>query len=134
MSYNICFTNLDLNSRPQLKEMYALITPAYAAQWKVIGTLLGMAKGRLDTIESTYPINLFWCCNKMLETWLETDTTAVWKDVIAAIDSPAVKETQSPPISPKNEIPKNITEDIVGTYIRMCVGLTNINSTFQHKQ
>ena len=96
--------------------MYTLITPEYAAYWKVIGTLIGMSKGRLDTIELSYPINLNWCCNKMLETWLEINPTAIWKDVITAIDSPAIKEIQYHPASPKYEVPNYIAEDAVGMF------------------
>lgn len=108
---------LDLNSVPLLKDLYVLITPEYAANWKVIGTLLGMTKGRLDIIESTYPTNLVWCCNKMLETWLEIEPNALWKDVIEALDSPVIKVTQTPPTSPKYEIPSCIPEDVVGMFI-----------------
>ena len=34
-----------LNSPPKLKDLYNLITPEYAAHWKIIGTLLGIEKG-----------------------------------------------------------------------------------------
>ena len=97
--------------------MYTLITPEYAAYWKIIGTLLGMTKGRLDTIEVTNPTNLYWCCNKMLEAWLELEPTVVWKDMIVAIDSPAVHKIQSPPSSPKNEVPYCISSDIAGMHV-----------------
>ena len=56
----------------------------------MIGTLLGIPKGRLDGIESSFPTNLFWCCNRMLEMWLEINTSVTWNDVITAIDSPAI--------------------------------------------
>ena len=70
--------------------MFNLITPEYAAHWKVIGTLLGIGKGTLDVIEGAYPTNLPWCCTKLLETWLERDTDASWKSIIQVINSPAV--------------------------------------------
>ena len=81
-----------LISTPQLKDLYTLITPNYAAHWKVIGTLLGMPKGRLDGIESSFPASSFKCCNKMLEMWLEMNTSITWKDVITTIDSPAITD------------------------------------------
>ena len=81
---------LVINSQPKLKDLYNLVTPEYAAHWKVIGTLLGIEKGILDTIEATFPTNIPWCCNKLLEAWLEKDTNASWKKIIEVINSPAV--------------------------------------------
>ena len=81
---------LVLNSQPKLKDLYNLITPEYAAHWKVIGTLLGIKKGILDGIGRNFPSNVNWCCNELLETWLERDTDASWKKIIEVINSPAV--------------------------------------------
>ena len=96
-----------LDSTPRLKDLYTLITPNYAAHWNVIGTLLGIPKGRLDGIESGFPTNVFWCCNRMLKMWLEMNTSATWKDVIAAIDSPAILPHPLPALS----------EDVTGMFI-----------------
>jgi len=79
-----------LNSRPQLKDLYTVITPNYAAHWKLIGILLEIPKGQLDAIESGFPTNSVWCCNEMLGLWLRINATVTWRDGIAAIDSPAV--------------------------------------------
>ena len=81
---------LVLNSEPKLKDLYNLITPEYAAHWKVIGILLGIKKGILDGIERNFPSNVSWCCNELLDTWLERDTNASWKKIIEVINSPAV--------------------------------------------
>ena len=56
----------------------------------MIGTLLNIPKGRRDGIESSYPASSFRCCNKMLEMWLDINTSVTWKDIITAIDSPAI--------------------------------------------
>jgi len=79
-----------VKNTPLLKDLYELITPQYAADWKVIGILLGLPKGELNSIEAGYPTNVKWCCNKMLEKWLEVDPTACWEKLFAAIESPAV--------------------------------------------
>ena len=79
-----------MNSPPKLKDLYNLITPEYAAHWKVIGTLLGIESGILTGIERNFPSNVSWCCNELLETWLERDTESSWKKIIQVIDSPAV--------------------------------------------
>jgi len=56
-----------VSTTPLLKDLYVYITPQYAADWKVIGTLLDIPIGELRAIEAAYPINVKWCCNQMLE-------------------------------------------------------------------
>ena len=56
----------------------------------MIGTLLDIPTGELKNIEAGYPTNVKWCCNQMLEKWLEMTTTASWGDLFKVIESPAV--------------------------------------------
>ena len=79
---------------PSLKDLYQNITPQYAADWKVIGTLLGLPSGELKAIEVGYPTNVKWCCNQMLEKWLEMDPAASWGKLLTIINSPAVSGSQ----------------------------------------
>ena len=79
-----------------LKDLYGSITPQFAADWKVIGALLGLPSGELKSIEAGYPTNVKWCCNQMLEKWLEMDPCASWKKLLAVIESPAVSSDQAP--------------------------------------
>ena len=94
-----------INSQPKLKDLYNLITPEYAAHWKVIGTLLGIERGIITGIEKNYPNNVSWCCNDLLGKWLERDTEATWEIIIQAIDSPAVttlvSTSTTPVVSPQ---------------------------------
>ena len=83
------------DTTPSLAQLFKDVTPQHAANWKVIGTLLGLPSGKLNAIEAAWPTNLEWCCNKMLETWLDIDTTASWEKINAAIESPAVSGTQA---------------------------------------
>ena len=78
------------NTTPLLKDVCQYITPQYAADWKVIGTLLDLPTGELKTIEAGWPTNVKWCCNQMLEKWLEMDITASWRKLLTVIESPAV--------------------------------------------
>lgn len=55
-----------------------------------MGTLLGLPAGELNAIEAGFPTNIKWCCDKMLEKWLEVDSTASWEKVFAVIESPAI--------------------------------------------
>jgi len=75
---------------PLLKDLYEHVTQQYAADWKVIGTLLGIPSGELEAIEAGWPTNVKWCCNQMLKKWLEIDTTASWEKLFTVIKSPAM--------------------------------------------
>ena len=79
-----------MNSTPLLKDLYQYVTPQYAADWEVIGTLLDLPSSELKAIEAGYPTNVKWCCNQMLKKWLETDTTASWRKLFDAVESRAV--------------------------------------------
>lgn len=79
-----------VNATPSLRDLYQYITPQYAADWDVIGILLGLPSGTLDIIERDYVHKATRCCNAMLRKWLEMDTTASWEKLFTAIESPAV--------------------------------------------
>ena len=83
------------DTTPSLKDLVGYITPQYAADWKLIGTLLGLPSGELKAIEAGWPTNVKWCCNQMLEKWLEVNTTASWKKLQNVIESSAVSIDQA---------------------------------------
>ena len=49
-----------------------------------------MPGNELTIIEHDFVSRAVPCCNIMLERWLETDPTATWEKLFAAIDSEAV--------------------------------------------
>ncbi|XP_065913287.1 protein NLRC5-like isoform X2 [Dysidea avara] len=98
-------TDENATSIPLLKDLYEHITPQYAADWKVIGTLLGLPSGELQSIEAGYPTNVKWCCNQMLEKWLEMDTSASWEKLFKVIESPAVSAPDRVTSKPDKEKP-----------------------------
>ena len=65
-------------------------TPQYAADWKMIGILLGLPSATLDIIEHDNHYKAIECCNQMWIRWLQVDTTASWGKLFTVIDSPAV--------------------------------------------
>ena len=90
MLYKCISSTLRLvNTTPLLKDLYH-ITPQYAADWKVMGILLGLSNNTLQIIEAESPTNVKRCCNQMWEQWLQMDITASWKKLFSVIESPAV--------------------------------------------
>ena len=79
-----------MNTTPLLKDLYQHITPQYATDWIVIGTLLGLPSGTLNIIEHDNMYKATHCCNAMLKKWLEVDITATWGKLFAVIELPAV--------------------------------------------
>ena len=82
-----------VNTAPLLKELHQHITPHYAADWKVIGTHLGLPSGTLNIIEHDHKYKATHCCNAMLAEWLQVDVTASWRKLFGVIESPAVANT-----------------------------------------
>ena len=80
-------------STPLLKDLYEYITPQYATDWKVIGTLLGLPMEEQKITERDYN-KVVSCCNAMLEKWLEVDPSASWNKLLNVIQSPAVSNNQ----------------------------------------
>ena len=98
-----------------LKDLWEHITPNYAANWKEIGVLLDLIPGELRTIQSTNPVNLKWCCNQMLEMWLDVDPQATWKKVFDVLESPALSISD-----PSDEGPKrSFVDTYLGKHIHM---------------
>ena len=87
--------NITVILTPKLTDLYEHITPQYAADWEVIGTLLGLPSGELKAIEAGFPTNVKWCCNQMLEKWLEVDPIASWGKLFTVIESPALSGGQA---------------------------------------
>ena len=79
-----------MNTTPLQKDLQQCFTPQYAAQWRVIGTQLGLPSGTLDIIEHDNHDKALPCCNAMLKKWLQVDTTASWSKLFTVIESPAV--------------------------------------------
>ena len=77
-----------------MRNLYQHITPRYATQWRVIGTLLDLPSETLNIIEHDHRDKAKRCCNAMLEKWLQMDTTASWGKLLTVIESSAVSNAQ----------------------------------------
>jgi len=60
----------------------------------MIGTLLGLPKGRLDITEHDNNHKAESYCNAVLEEWLEIDHSASWNNLLNVVQSPAVSSDQ----------------------------------------
>ena len=72
--------------RPKLSEALNFVIPQHASQWKQIGLQLGLQTGWLDGVEGGNPINCEWCCERMLQKWLDITTNATWKQLFDSVD------------------------------------------------
>ena len=59
--------------RGNLLRTYLLKVKHVAADWKILGLLLGLDKGRLDGIEEQYRNVVNHCMMEMLDAWLKTN-------------------------------------------------------------
>ena len=93
---NIRSLHTTATSTPLLKDLHNHINPNYAVHWRMIGTLLGLPKGRLDIIKYDNHDKAEPCCDAVLEKWLEVDPSASWEKLFKVIESPAVSSDQAP--------------------------------------
>ena len=84
-----------MNTTPTRNELLDHVVPYVAAQWYILGVkLLKNDQGsHLDVIKSDHSGNNQMCCMQMFSYWLNTNTDATWKQLIEALQSPAIKLT-----------------------------------------
>ena len=76
---------------PRVRNLYNLVTPLYASQWKIIGIMLDLPLCILESIEYDYR-RCQDCCDHMLEEWCQRDINATWQKVFDVIDSPIISK------------------------------------------
>ena len=104
--------------------MTKLVTPLYAAKWRVIGSLLGLNGSVLEIIEHDHGRSAINCCSEMWGTWLDKDTSATWNDVLTVLEHKTV--IQATIIAPTDTEAKGI---YVNMYIHMCIKIVNLIAT-----
>ena len=83
-------------STPLLKDLLCYITPNYAADWRMIGTLLSIPSGILEIIKYNNHDKAEPCCDAVLKKWLEVNPSASWEKLLKVIESPAMSSDQAP--------------------------------------
>ena len=84
-----------MNSKPSKKKLLDQVVPYVAARWYMLGVKLLKEdqESHLDVIKSDHTGDNQMCCMEMFSYWLSTNTDATWKQLIEALQSPAVKLT-----------------------------------------
>ena len=78
---------LILGSKPELKDLFNVVTPDYSANWREIGESLGLKVGELNAIDHDHHHRAVDCCDAVWEKWLEIDSSASWNKVIQSTES-----------------------------------------------
>ena len=74
--------------------MTKLVTPQYAAKWRLIGSLLGLSSSELEIIEHDRGHNAVNCCSEMWGKWLDKDISASWNDVLNILEHKTVMQAK----------------------------------------
>ena len=82
-----------MNSTPTKKKLVDHVIPRVSPQWYVLGVKLlkEEQESHLDIIKSDNAGDKKQCCTDMFWYWLSTNTSATWKQLIEALQSPAVE-------------------------------------------
>ena len=95
ISLQECYFPLLENDRPLQKDLSTHVVDSVATNWKALGEMLLnpdlVDKKQLEIIEENSPRDVKKCCKQMFTRWLETDTSASWKKLIAALQSPGIQ-------------------------------------------
>ncbi|XP_065914093.1 protein NLRC3-like [Dysidea avara] len=119
-------------STPLLKDLHSLITPRYAAHWRVVGTQLGLPIGTLDIIDQDNVYRSVPCCNDMWRKWLKMDPSASWEKLFKVIESPAVSSDQAPDkVTSKPDMDKSTVTDQGVSMLFNMVGQLNVQARFR---
>ena len=89
------FHSLLEHDRPSRRDLGIHVVPSVANNWIALGEMLLdtnlVDSGCLETIEANNPGNVTNCCRQMFKKWLDTNNEASWKQLIIALQYPAVQ-------------------------------------------
>ncbi|XP_065916873.1 uncharacterized protein [Dysidea avara] len=73
------------DDRPSLVDIYRVIVPQYADQWRSLGAALGVEECQLEMISQDNAHNPTTCCRAMFSKWLTLKRSATWGKLDDAI-------------------------------------------------
>ena len=82
-----------VNSKPTKQKILDHVVPYVTPQWYELGVKLLKEdqESHLDVIQSNHTGDNRKCCMAMFWYWLSTNTSATWKHLIQALQSPAIE-------------------------------------------
>ena len=89
----LCHFELILvNSTPSKRKLLDHVVPRVSTHWYDLGIILldEEYESYLDVIVSSHGSDIRECCKKMFWYWLSTNTSATWKQLLEALQSPSV--------------------------------------------
>ena len=70
---------------PDMKDLNTYVVQQQAAQWEELGLELGLKRYHIDNIARDHPHEAVICCRKMLQKWLDIDSSASWRKLHDAV-------------------------------------------------
>ena len=82
-----------VNSKPTKQKILDYVVPYVTPQWYELGVKLLKEdqESQLDVLKLNHVGDNKKCCMEMFWYWLSTNTSATWKQLIGALQSPAVE-------------------------------------------
>ena len=76
------------NEKPTMRDIENLVVTKWAPQWKKLGRQLNIDHHLLAIIQHDHSINCVECCSRMLDEWLQQNTSdnTTWEILLNAID------------------------------------------------
>lgn len=86
VAFNLYFCSADA-SKPTIKQLTIELYKNVASEWNLIGTLLGISDGELNTISEREHGDPQKCLIAMLRAWLhQTNTPASWSEIAKVVE------------------------------------------------
>ena len=86
------------DDRPDMKDLNRYVVQQQAAQWEELGLELGLERHHINNITKDHPSEAVIGCGKMLQKWLDIDSSASWRklhDAVRRIRSPTIGSTST---------------------------------------
>ena len=84
---------------PDMRDLNRYVVQQQAAQWDGLGLELGLERYHIDNIARDHPNESVICCRKMLQKWLDIDSSASWRKL-----DDSVRRIRSPTTGPMSTV------------------------------
>ena len=77
---------VDLESRPNTKDVYRYVIPYLSSRWREIGTFLDLSQPLLTVIDMDNRGMSRECLRSVIDKWLQRDVHATWRKLVVIIE------------------------------------------------